>query len=42
MYVRVEGIRTDVKSKGASDQDGDLETVIRKAPPKNKSFLCIL
>ena len=31
-----------MQSKADSDEDGDSETVIGKAPPKNKNILCIL
>ena len=33
---------SDVQSKADSDEDGDSETVIGKAPPKNKNIVCIL
>ena len=33
---------SDVQSEADSDEDGDSETIIGKAPPKNKNILCIL
>ena len=36
------GNDSDMQSKASFDEDGDSETIIGKATPKNKNILCIL